>query len=103
MAPWYRGLGRASELVAKYIHPRPEIVADVERFWRKHFGAADEGCWQSLLRRPHKISQAPAPRRDGSDVYVVGVHIRGTDKQDETGVRLSDALVIQTLAEILPQ
>ncbi len=74
-APWKLGLSRASELVARYIRPRQEIVDEVERFFEEHL----------------------------SGYYVVGVHMRGTDKQEEITNRLSDSVVLQAVGELVRQ
>lgn len=68
-APWHLGLSRASELAAKYIRPRRDIVEEVDRFFERHL----------------------------KDVYVVGIHLRGTDKHTETGERLPDATVLRAI------
>lgn len=49
------GLAEASQLVSKYIHPRPEIAREVEQFVLAHFGPGG----------------------------TLGVHYRGTDKTTE--------------------
>ena len=74
-APWKLGLSRASELVARYIRPRQEILDEVERFFEEHL----------------------------SGYYVVGVHMRGTDKQEEITNRLSDSVVLQAVGELVRQ
>ncbi len=73
--PWKLGLSRASELVARYIRPRQEILDEVERFFEEHL----------------------------SGYYVVGVHMRGTDKQEEITNRLSDSVVLQAVGELVRQ
>lgn len=103
---WRVGLARSSELVAKYIHPRRAIVTEVDRFWREHFDGAEEPAAEKETV-PSFASPTPqigdGPRRLRNDVYVVGVHIRGTDKQVETGVRLSDDLILNTLGGLIRQ
>mmetsp|Transcript_5788 Transcript_5788/g.18075 ORF Transcript_5788/g.18075 Transcript_5788/m.18075 type:complete len:1617 (+) Transcript_5788:79-4929(+) len=56
---WYRTMReRASRLLLQYVRPRAHIVQAVDQFWSSHF--------------------APG-------AYVVGVHMRGTDKKAEIG------------------
>jgi hypothetical protein len=74
-APWKLGLPHASELVARYILPRQEILDEVERFFEEHL----------------------------SGYYVVGVHMRGTDKYEETAIRLPDSVVLQAVGELTRQ
>ena len=59
-AKWYSKMRRrAAALIARYLRPQPHITQKVDQFWRS------SGC-------------ALAP-------FVVGVHMRGTDKASDIG------------------
>jgi hypothetical protein len=59
---WYRVMRtRASQLLGRFVRPRQHILQAVDEYWSSHFGPG---------------------------VHVLGVHMRGTDKQEEIGGRI---------------
>lgn len=66
---------QASKLVKKHIHVKKHILEKMEQFVVRHF----------------------------DNVYVIGVHYRGTDKSRKEAPRVSYEKVFQSIADHLPQ